>query len=295
MDFEPIRWVTVHPALVHFPLGILPLAALAYVMAAARRSRPWTFAGDVALIAGSLAVAVAGVFGIVAWLVVQWPGGLDPWRWIHLGAGVSSVALALVAMIARLATIRRYPTVGAGWAAAAVGLSVLVLFTGWVGGEVLVFHGGMAVKAAGNGALAPASEHEEGPPENFLQAMHRLRGAYGSATATMASAIVEHPRDRDFTTFANDARTMQVAARWVAQHGAEGAPSAEQGEHVVSMARDFVRHAADLEQAAATRQLSAVADQLGVIQADCAACHEHTRWEGEPEREHAGEHVARSE
>ncbi len=290
MDFEPLRWITIHPALVHFPLGILPLAAFAYVMAALRASRPWSFAGDVALITGTIGITLAGIFGIVAWLMVDWPGGLDPWRWVHLGAGVGSVALALVAMIARLVKMRSRPTVGGGWAVGTTVIAGLVLFTGWVGGEVLVFHGGMAVKAAGNGALAPETERTPGPPRDLEQAMHRIRGAWGSATATMASAIVDHPRPEDFTTVAHDARKMQDVGQWIVQHGAEGMEDRDEAEDLTRMASHFVEHAAELERAARTEQLAIVADKIGVIQADCAECHQHTRWE-----EPGGAHVAAAE
>lgn len=293
MDFEPLRWVTMHPALVHFPLGILPFAALAYVVAAARRSRPWTFVGDVALALGTLALLVAAAFGIVSWLLLAWPGGLDPWRWVHLGAGVGAGVLALTLTIVRLTRMRRAPIAGAGTAASMAVVAGLVLFVGWVGGEILVFHGGMAVKAAGNGALAPAGERDAHPPRDLLHAMHRLRGAYGSATATMASAIVEHPHGEDFTTLARDARKMHDVGAWIVEHGAEGAEDEEEAEHLTDMASRFVGHASDLEHAASTQQLSLAADRLGVIQADCAECHEHTRWE---EEEHAhGPHVASGE
>ncbi len=291
MDFEPIRWVTVHPSLVHFPLGLLPLAALAYVLAAVRQSKRWTFVGDVALVTGTLGLAGAAIFGGVSWVMLDWPGGLDPWRWVHLGAGAAVAVLALIVMIARLVGARKTPIAGGGMAVGTVAVAALVLFTGWIGGEVLVYQGGMAVQAAGDGALAPSDESNAPAPDNLEEAMAQLRGAWGSATTTMAHSIVAHPTPAQFTTIARDARTMQRLGRWVTQHGAEGVEDPDEAEDMRRMAGHFTEHAADLEQAAASGELSQVAARIGVIQADCAGCHEHTRWEQDEEREN-GEHVA---
>lgn len=291
MDFEPLRWVTIHPALVHLPLGVLPLAVLAYVVGASLRSREWTFAGDVALVVGALGTAAAGVFGIVSWLVLPWPGGLDPWRWVHLGTGVASVTLVLIAVVVRLARRRTRPVVEGVFAGAVTAIAALALFTGWVGGEVLVFHGGMAVKAAGSGALAPAMTSREVTPASLLSSMAHIRGSWAAANATFASAIVERPRPETFETIARDAQRLQSLGQWVMERGAKEVKDADEAEDIREMAGDFIGHARDLENAARTQDIAVVAERLGTLQADCAACHEHTRWE-EGERAQHAPHVA---
>src|SRR5262245_39166197 len=44
--FDYVRWTTLHPALVHLPLGLLPLAVLAYWVAQRRQLERWQFVGD---------------------------------------------------------------------------------------------------------------------------------------------------------------------------------------------------------------------------------------------------------
>ena len=90
---EFARLVTVHPALVHFTIGALPIVIVAYAMAAVRRSPAWTFVGDVALTSTAALTLFTFAFGLVSNAMVRWPGGLDTWRWLHLAFGALSTLL----------------------------------------------------------------------------------------------------------------------------------------------------------------------------------------------------------
>src|SRR5438067_373935 len=88
-----VRLVTVHPALVHFTLGAIPLLVIAYAVAAWRRSPGWTLVGDAALGVTAALTLVTATFGLVSNAVLFWPGGIGRWRGIHVGFGLASTVL----------------------------------------------------------------------------------------------------------------------------------------------------------------------------------------------------------
>ncbi len=63
---EPIRLITIHPALVHVPLGVLPLLVLAYALARRGDSERWTFVGDVLLFITAAFTLLTATFGLLA-------------------------------------------------------------------------------------------------------------------------------------------------------------------------------------------------------------------------------------
>jgi hypothetical protein len=130
-----------------------------------------------------------------------------------------------LAIFATVRLLRRRPQVATGWPTfgIAAGLSAITLLTGWVGGDVLVYHGGIGVAAAGQGALSPPT----GPartPKNLVEAMAETRAAWGSASAVTARMLVRAPTDHDFATIAADGRRLQKVASWIADHGAATLP-----------------------------------------------------------------------
>jgi uncharacterized membrane protein len=307
---EIVRLSTVHPALVHFTIGTLPLIVTAYAVAARRRSERWTFAGDAALaITAAITVATAA-FGLVSNAVVPWPGGLALWRWLHLGFGAASAAALLVFATVRWWRRQTSPTSGGGTFVAALVVTLLVGFTGWIGGEVLVFRSGMAVRAAGDGALAPPAMPAR-TPRDLVDAMGRLRAAWASAESALSSMIVQEPRAQTFAAIERDARQMSELAEWMAKEGARsmpnaGAPSEHHGDeaehehgedehehehehgeltvgaHLALMARELGGHTTALAGAAHARDIAATAHALGDIQSACASCHAELRWEEAP-------------
>lgn len=298
---EGVRLVTLHPALVHFTLGGLPIIVLAYVMAAWRRSERWTFAGDVALFVTAAVTVLTAAFGLVSNWTVPWPGGLGVWRWLHLAFGASTAVLLLGLGCARALARRRGVPSGKNAALIALLTSGVAAFAGWVGGDVLVFHSGMAVKAAGNGALAPPLHSPKNPPRNLLDAMDRTREAWASATSRSSSMIVQHPSEAQLDAIVADAQELDQLASWIGREGprtlphaadpvegnahAPSSPSAPdlpphstRGEHLTQMATELGAHARALEAAARQRNLEDVAREVGNVAGTCADCHAELRW-----------------
>lgn len=279
---EPIRITTVHPALVHFTLGTLPVLVIAYLLAAVRRSHRFTFAGDVTAVVTAIITLATVAFGLVSNALVEWPGGLGTWRWLHLAFGITS-GVALVAFAGvRLWWRRKSPVSGMPTAYAALIMSLLIGFTGWIGGEVLVFHSGVAVKAAGEGALAPPLDADrEQPPEDLEHAMHRIRADWAAVDTALASAVVQEPSKQRFDTVAQAATRIADTAHWIAENRSEGEHDHEHGAGLDFMAGRLEQKASALAEAARKGELPAVARANGELTATCAGCHQSFRWGAE--------------
>jgi uncharacterized membrane protein len=269
----PVRLVTVHPALVHLPLGIAALAVMAFCWAATRRSERWTFVADVALWACTLGALLASAFGFVSFFTLRWPGGLRPWPQLHLAFGSASASLLLALSVVRARARQRGHT-STGWGSAALMLVVgaVVAFTGWVGGELLVFRDGMAVAAAGDGALAPAHSSRALPePQtgDVLSVMGQVRGAFAEIETELTEAIANgYPPTLARQVDAHAARLQQLAA-WLEQ---------QQGSDFQHFASQLSRHVAELRSEAAAGKLRPMLAAAGSIEQTCAACHERLRW-----------------
>jgi uncharacterized membrane protein len=290
-----IRLSTVHPALVHFTIGALPFIVIGYGMAARGRSERWTFAADAALVVTAALTVATVAFGLVSNAIVPWPGGLALWRWLHLGLGAASAAALLVFAAVRLRRRQRLPTSGGASFGGAVAVAILVGVAAWIGGEVLVFQSGIAVRAAGEGALAPLATRPR-TPTNLRDAMDRLRAAWAASESTMSEMIVHSPGGDDFAAIARDARQMNELAQWIGVEGPTflrnpGRPSEHHhedresedlpmtaGEHLAMMARELGAQTAELERAAGARDVTRAARALAEVQAECVDCHSEMRW-----------------
>jgi uncharacterized membrane protein len=271
---ELVRLVTVHPALVHFAVGGIPIMLVAYVVARWARSERWSFVGDVAAVVTAAAAMASLASGLLANALVPWPGGLETWRAIHLTGGAISAAALVSLAVARLSVRRRHPVIGNAALGGALLASTAVLFTGWVGGDVLVFHSGMAVKAAAYGATAPPTSTRRRPPGDLLDAMRQIRASWAASSDLVAAMIVEQPEERDFGVIVDQSRRIEDLARWVASNGARG-PREQPGAHLARMATELGTRAQRLEASARQHDLPATASALGGMEAVCADCH-HT-------------------
>lgn len=296
--FEALRAVTLHPAIVHVPLGCLPMVVVAYTMGAARVSERWMFAGDVALGVASLGALFAGVLGYVAYFNVEWPGGLGPWPIVHLALGTATVlavaALAALRWRARRLVPERISK--ASWAVGSGLVTLLALMTGYVGGEILVFHGGIAVKGGAGGVLSPPLAVRDSSPASLHDAMDRLRPLWASCVTLTAAATVEGPSDATFDAVADHARRMQKLARWLydwggAQRGlaAESptkattdAERSERRSRLQRLARGLGDSTFQLEQAAIQRKLPELVTALAATTNSCIECHQHASWQANP-------------
>lgn len=309
--FELLRIETVHPALVHLPLGIIPLALLAYLVAtskqAERRAR-WLFIGDFALGCAAVVTTISAIFGFISYFELEWPGALEPWPVVHLVLGSLTTFGTWVLSAFRVRARRRVNAhVSADGSAArawtpAVGMAGVALgaiAAGYIGGEILVFHGGMAVRAGAQGMLAPPLALSARAPESLHDTMHRMRALWASSVATSSRALAEAPSPDAFSRIADDAERLQRLARWVsdwarqppAQRGSNGGdadhdhgPSSEQSAlDMDRLAQAFEASAQQLQAAAEQGDLRATLSALGNVSAACAECHVEKRWKDRSE------------
>lgn len=279
-SLEVLRWVTLHPALVHFPIGAVPVLVVAYGIGAWRKSERWTFAGDVVAAVSAGLTLVAFAFGWISNALVPWPGGIELWRWIHLGFGILSTALLTGLAAGRLLARRRHPVVGRRGLAAAFAAGTAILVTGWIGGEVLVFHSGVAVKAGASGALAPPISHRPDAPRNVRTAMGRARASWASVSVALASMVVEEPSEAGFELIARETASLRELAQWLATEGPGTlATDDPRRGQLASMAENLRNRVIELEQAAQRRDLPDISQGMGRLTAACIGCHIGIRWE----------------
>ncbi len=101
---SPVREIptiasNLHPATVHFPIGLLLFAAFAELVAARGASPRLRSAGEITAAAGGIAASVAAIFG---WIHTGlWFGGESAmqWhRWLGTGLALLGPALAFIAL-----------------------------------------------------------------------------------------------------------------------------------------------------------------------------------------------------
>ena len=282
MHVSGIRLITVHPALVHVTVGCVPILLAAYVLARRYRSERLSLAGDFALWVATAITGATFAFGLVSNAIAPWPGGLSTWRWLHLGFGCATFASMLALSLWRLWERRRRPVVSAVSVIAMLVITAVVMFTGWIGGEVLVYHAGMAVRAAGDGALAPPVSGG-GRPHDVVSAMALLRADWADADTRVASMIVTRPAERDFAAVAADGARIVAVAEWVAAHPDDGGDPpgdpAPARDPMVAMAGELAARARRLDADARARRLEPLAADVGQLAATCADCHLQLRWD----------------
>jgi uncharacterized membrane protein len=272
-----VRLATIHPLLAHFTIGGLPLVVVAYALAVWRRSPAWTLVGDAALATTAALTLGTGIFGLVSNAVVPWPGGLERWRELHLVLGLATTLLLAALAGLRLGLRRPDAPAPPGVLVAALVVAAVAGGAGWIGGEVLVYHAGMAVRAAGEGALAPPVRDDAARPRDFLAAMREARAAWGSIHARLAWMLVQHPRAEDFARIIVDARRLQAVAAVMADEGAKDRDP-RRADLLASMSQTLGGDGAEIEEAARKRSLQDLAHALGEASGHCADCHEQLRW-----------------
>lgn len=263
---HPVRLYTLHPLLAHFTVGGTAIFVLAYLIGLRTRSTAWTFAGDAVLWITTLFTLATLGFGFVS-NTMPWPGGLELWKAIHMWLATGATAALALLSLVRLRARQKSDGIGV-----IVGLFMLVsagavAITGWIGGEVLVFHSGMAVRAAGLGSLAPPVTDRQ-TARNFLDAMREARAAWGGVNAELSWMLVQRPDDERWLKIASDGERMKLFAQLMAK-------TPEMADRSVELADD----ADKIVEAARKKRLTDLSLAVGQAGATCARCHEEERWQ----------------
>jgi uncharacterized membrane protein len=122
----------VHPVLITFPLGLLPIAVVFDLMAWISGTTLWAELAFYLMAAGTLGGMLAAVFGLIDWLAI--PHGTRA-RAIGAWHGLGNVLV--VSLFALSWTLRAMYSPGpVSRLLALIGLG-LALVTGWLGGELV--------------------------------------------------------------------------------------------------------------------------------------------------------------
>jgi uncharacterized membrane protein len=263
---DPIRLVTVHPALVHVTLGTLPVIVISYAIAHRHQSERWTFVGDATLAISAVATLLAVALGIISFVRIDWVGSSGVWRWVHLVVGVVASVLLLTFALIRARRRSRHPVTARGALVAAIAVAAVTGVAGWIGGEILVFRGGAGVIAAGGGVLAPPTG-PQAASRGLVDLMDRIRERWAVIVTETSTMVAVAPRDAAFARVATSAD--QLAAL--------GDALAARYDATDDLPRAFAAGAHHLAAAARSRDLAAISTDLGKTTAACAGCHDETR------------------
>ncbi len=142
-----MRLSEMHPALVHFPLTLLPVAVGTDTIGAITRNRRLYEVGRWSIVGAALATAVAGVFGLVAQEAVdvdeEGRSILKTHRSLNLGLFGALAAMSIIR--AR----RREPRLG--YLIAGLGAFTVAVFSAYLGGKLVYDHGAGVVRTRGLG------------------------------------------------------------------------------------------------------------------------------------------------
>ncbi len=165
-----VRLQELHPALVHFPIAILPLTVAADVAGRITGDRRLSWLGRWGMLASAASALVAGLAGLIAQEEVNVAGASMDTLITHRNLNLAVVALTSTLAARRIRPDRpgvRY------FVAAAAGVGLL-LYSGYLGGKV-VYEYGVGVGPAnglwqgGGPALTPSNA-----PEVARKAAHDL-------------------------------------------------------------------------------------------------------------------------
>jgi len=263
-------------------VGAVPLLVGAYVLAWKLRSPRWTFVGDATLVLTAGISLFTFAFGMVSNFAQPWPAGLGTWRALHLAFGAASSALLVAFAVARVASRRvqrvtcvTCVTSGGRSAACALATAMCIGWTGWIGGEVLTYHAGLAVAGAAGGALAPELGRSPPRPTDLRGAMGDLRFAWASIDTQLAAMVVNKPSDGAYAAVEGYARHLGQVASWMGTGAAVRDPADE--AQIRSHASALRGRAAELENAARGRDLEALEGAFADTTRVCLDCHDLLR------------------
>jgi uncharacterized membrane protein len=146
-----MRLSEVHPALVHFPIALLPVAVGADALGRLNDSRELHAVGRVGIVLAAASAALAGVFGFIAQEAVDIDDEAQPILQTHRTLNVAALGVVTAMAIARAS--RKRPTTG--YLLTGVAAIAVVSFSAYLGGKLVYSHGLGVEKARGIYASDP--------------------------------------------------------------------------------------------------------------------------------------------
>lgn len=140
-----MRLSEVHPALVHFPIALLPVAIGADAIGHVTGNRELYGVGRVGIVLAAATAGLAGVFGFIAQEEADISDDALPILQSHRTLNILALAGATALAVVRAA--RKRPTVG--YLLAGVGAIALVGYSAYLGGKLVYTHGVAVEKAHG--------------------------------------------------------------------------------------------------------------------------------------------------
>ncbi|HEX8395417.1 MAG TPA: DUF2231 domain-containing protein [Longimicrobium sp.] len=149
----PLRIQEIHPALVHYPLALLPTALVADALGAATGSETLLGMGKICIAATLVTGTVAGAFGFVAQEAANTNEHTHALLATHRNGNLAVLGITALMTADRIG--RRRPTPGyLAWGAVALGIAG---YTAYLGGRMVYEHG-LGVKPAGGVRTEDAPE-----------------------------------------------------------------------------------------------------------------------------------------
>ncbi len=146
-----MRLVEVHPAVVHFPIALLPVAIAADAAGEGTGNRDLLAVGKLGIVAATVSAAIAGVFGFIAQEEVNAEGEARAILQTHRTLNV--LALGAMTALAFARAGRKRP--GLGYLLGGLATMGLVTYSAYLGGKLVYDHGAGVAKADGIYGDAP--------------------------------------------------------------------------------------------------------------------------------------------
>ena len=147
----PMKLQEVHPALVHFPITLLPLAIGADFLGRVRRKRELRTIGRWGIAAAAVSGVVAGLFGLIAQEEVNVEGETKDLLITHRDLNLGAVAV-MTALALRRAQQDR-PSIA--YLLAGLGTIATVTYSAYLGGHMVYAHGVAVENGAGLAEAVP--------------------------------------------------------------------------------------------------------------------------------------------
>ena len=158
-----MRLQELHPALVHFPIALLPTALAADALGRLSGSGTLTETGRRLMPLAAGAAAVAGIAGLISQEAAQVKEAAHPYLITHRNINLGLIAATV--LLAQKRARRRRPSLG--YLLAGLGGVATMAYTAYLGGHMVYEHG-VGVKAAGGVEEGKAPEIR---PENAREVL----------------------------------------------------------------------------------------------------------------------------